>query len=167
MHRSECRVALKHVTYLAYLLYKSLLAHKTWLVLNVLREKWVNLELLSIDLVAGRIKYWAALKLYGPVNTFKRIFLECFIDFCQIIKRFIKCWTLRLLQFLLAIFSKTLTTAMFQMHRSSRMLIKLPTTQMEQAGTRTSTGMPVDFTLLTYRHLVWEFHHLIREEYRQ
>ena len=47
------------------------------------------------------------------------------------------------------------------------MATKLPTTPTELAETPTSTGIPVDSTLLIFRHQVWEFHHLIRGEYRQ
>ena len=47
------------------------------------------------------------------------------------------------------------------------MATKLLTTPMGLVETLTSIGMPVDSTHLTFRRLVWEFHHLIRGEYRQ
>lgn len=85
----------------------------------------------------------------------------------KIIKRLIKCSILKRLQSRSATFSKTPTTVMFQMRRSSLMATKLLTTPTELVETPTSTGMPADSTHLTFRHQVWEFHHLIRGEYRQ
>ena len=97
----------------------------------------------------------------------REVFQSVSLISSKIIKRLIKCSILKRLQSRAEIFSKTPTTVMFQMRRSSLMATKLPTTPTELAETPTSTEMPVDSTRLTFRHQVWEFHHLIRGEYRQ